>query len=104
MNDVDACEWKGRENGSPEESLEVYAQYPPGLNSASSTPAYAFSDKAMENDFDFESAASSPNHNMPIMKSPGMPTIKHNTPKRLPPALRVRNGHQSKPSVSAGAT
>ena len=101
MNDADVGEWKVGEDGSPGEHLERYAQHQLGMDSASSTPAYAFSDKAMENDFDFESAASSPNHTIPIMKSPEMPTIKHNTPKRLAPASRVRNGHQSKVSQNS---
>ncbi len=100
MNDVDSGEWKRKDNGSPGDNQEAYAQYQQAINSASSTPAYAFSDKAMENDFDFESAASSPNHFMPIMKSPEMPIIKHNSPYRLPPPVTKR-GHQTKASQNS---
>lgn len=103
MNDADARDWKGKQNVTSGDNMEGYAQFQPSMNSTSPAPAYAFSDKAMENDFDFESAASSPNNNMPTMKSPDMPTIRHNTSKRMPAAVRTRNGHQSKASVGAAS-
>lgn len=61
-----------------------------------------FNDKSMENDFDFESAASSPS---PFgtaaqnMESPAMPTIKYETPSQSSPNIR-RKYSKNRHSVS----
>ena len=59
----------------------------------------------MENDFDFESAASSPSPFGGIavdMESPEMPTIKYDTPRKKSPILKTKfnRNHSKGNSVS----
>jgi hypothetical protein len=66
---------------------------------------YHFTDKSMENDFDFESAASSPSPfgTGPVeLNSPEMPTIRHDTPRKHSPATKSRfnKNHVKANSVS----
>lgn len=96
MSDAEMGDWK-MEGGLNGDDSGVYDPY---SSTTASTAAYNFSDKIMENDFDFDSAASSPNHLAPVMKSPEMPIIKHDTPTGNTPSLNPRAGHHSKPSVS----
>ena len=61
--------------------------------------AFGFNDKAMENDFDFDSAASSPSpfRAGPVdMESPEMPTIKYDTPRKSSPKVKTKFGHHAK--------
>jgi hypothetical protein len=69
--------------------------------------AFGFSDKSMENDFDFDSAASSPSPFAPgngigrntaavNMESPEMPTIKYETPQKHSPKLKSKFGQHTK--------
>jgi hypothetical protein len=99
MSDAEMGDWK-MEGGLNGNDTGVYDPYGSITASSSSTTAYNFSDKIMENDFDFDSAASSPNHPAPVMKSPEMPIIKHDTPCRNTLSLNSIAGHHSKPSVS----
>jgi hypothetical protein len=60
---------------------------------------FEFSDKTMENDFDFDSAASSPSPFGigPVeMESPEMPTIKHDTPMKSSQALKNKMKNHNK--------
>jgi hypothetical protein len=60
---------------------------------------YEFNDKTMENDFDFESAASSPSpftFGSVSMNSPEMPMIRHDTPQKKMPA---RSPHFNKSHI-----
>jgi hypothetical protein len=62
-----------------------FGQFSPGTVASSIAPSYEFSDKIMENDFDFESAASSPSQFTPqsqAVKSPNMPMIRSDTTQR----------------------
>lgn len=73
------------------------------IDPSSMTTDYDFNDKTMENDFDFESAASSPspfNTTAATMNSPDMPTIKHEAPSRDSPKLKNRYQHAARASVS----
>lgn len=99
MNDAEMDDWK-MEGGLPTEETGAYHPYSSTAASCSSTNAYDFNDKIMENDFDFDSAASSPSHFTSAMKSPDMPTIKHNTPSRSTSIAKPRAGHRSQESVS----
>jgi hypothetical protein len=61
--------------------------------------AFGFGDKAMENDFDFDSAASSPSlfGAGPVdIGSPEMPTIKYDTPCKSSPNVRTKFRHHTK--------
>lgn len=68
---------------------------------------FNFSDKTMENDFDFDSAASSPSPFAPSasasrnaaagnMETPEMPTIKYETPHKQSPKLKSKFGQHTK--------
>lgn len=99
MSDAEIGDWK-MEGGLNGDDTGIYDPYISTTASASSTTAYNFSDKIMENDFDFDSAASSPNQLAPAMKSPEMPIIKYDTSNENTPSPNPRAGHHSKPSVS----
>lgn len=100
MNDADMGDWKV-EGDRLAANAEQYSSYPSAPASSVSTAAYDFSDKIMENDFDFDSAASSPSHFLPAVKSPVMPGPKYGTPSRSAFASKSRGGHQSAPSQSS---
>jgi hypothetical protein len=70
--------------------------------SAMSNNYGGFSDKTMENDFDFESAASSPSpFAVRPVDSPEMPTIKYDTPKQNSAMLKTKfKNHKKANSVS----
>ncbi|KFY48407.1 hypothetical protein V495_01363 [Pseudogymnoascus sp. VKM F-4514 (FW-929)] len=101
MNDAEMGDWKV-EGGHGPDDAEAYGPYSATTDSSSTATAFDFNDKIMENDFDFDSAASSPSHFASAMKSPGMPTIKHDTPSRNTPVLKHRAaGHHSKSSQNS---
>lgn len=99
MNDAEMGDWKVG-GGLGQDETETYGGYGSTSASSSTATAFDFNDKIMENDFDFDSAASSPSHFASAMKSPEMPTIKHDTPSRSTQILKNRAGHRSKSSVS----
>jgi hypothetical protein len=69
------------------------------VNPSSMNNAYGFNDKAMENDFDFDSAASSPSPfgaGPAEMESPEMPTIRYDTPRKSSPKVKTKVGHHAK--------
>jgi hypothetical protein len=82
-DDTDMGDWKVddmiRGNDEPN-----FGGYDGTINPSSMDANFGFSDKTMENDFDFESAASSPSPFGigPVdMESPEMPTIRYDTPR-----------------------
>jgi hypothetical protein len=103
MTDTDMGDWKVDDILGGNE-METYSDYQPSSNLPLSSGVFDFSDKIMENDFDFDSAASSPNNfaRAPLeVESPEMPTIKYNTPQRNSPSLsNPKFGHNSRASVS----
>ena len=99
MNDAEMGDWKVGGGHGPDDS-EAYGPYSATTASSSTATAFDFNDKIMENDFDFDSAASSPSHFASAMKSPEMPTIKHDSPSRNTPIMKHRASHHSKSSVS----
>ncbi|OBT42869.1 hypothetical protein VE00_07514 [Pseudogymnoascus sp. WSF 3629] len=101
MNDAEMGDWKVEGGHGPDDS-EAYGPYSATTASSSTATAFDFNDKIMENDFDFDSAASSPSHFASAMKSPEMPTIKHDTPSRNTPVMKHRQaGHRSKSSQNS---
>ncbi|KFY09140.1 hypothetical protein V492_05583 [Pseudogymnoascus sp. VKM F-4246] len=100
MNDAEMGDWKAGGGHGPDDS-DAYGAYSATTASPPTATAFDFNDKMMETDFDFDSAASSPSHFANAMKSPGMPTIKHDSPSRNTPVMKHRAaGHHSKSSVS----
>jgi len=64
------------------------------IDPSTMTNNFEFSDKSMENDFDFESAASSPSPfgmKAVDMGSPEMPIIKHDAPRKHSPMMRTKS-------------
>ncbi|KFZ17044.1 hypothetical protein V502_04784 [Pseudogymnoascus sp. VKM F-4520 (FW-2644)] len=100
MNDAEMGDWKVG-GGHGQDDSEAYGPYSATTASSSTATAFDFNDKIMENDFDFDSAASSPSHFASAMKSPEMPTIKHDTPSRNTPVMKHRASHHSKSSQNS---
>lgn len=95
MADADMSDWKADEMMTGGEEVQ-FAGYDGTINPTSMN-AFGFSDQAMENDFDFDSAASSPfGPGAADMESPEMPTIKYDTPRRHSPKIRTKPGHHAK--------
>ena len=86
--------------------LPNFGGYDGTINPASMDTSFEFTDKTMENDFDFDSAASSPSRfgiGPMDMESPEMPTIKFDTPGgKNSPVLRTKfaKNHNKANSVS----
>ncbi|KAE9372055.1 hypothetical protein N431DRAFT_482923 [Stipitochalara longipes BDJ] len=85
MDDTDMGDWKAEDMIAGNDPTS-FGSYGGTINPSAMNNNYGgFSDKTMENDFDFESAASSPSPFAigPVeMNSPEMSTIKYNTPKQ----------------------
>jgi hypothetical protein len=102
-DDTDMGDWKVDDimRGNDEPS---FGGYDGTINPLVMDTTFDFSDKAMENDFDFESASSSssPFGIEPAdMDSPGKPTIKCDTPRKKSPPLRNKfMNHNKVNSVS----
>ncbi|KAG9246108.1 hypothetical protein BJ878DRAFT_312470 [Calycina marina] len=92
--------WKSEETVMGTESMG-FGSYGETFNPAviQTDTAFEFNDKSMDDDFDFESAVSSPNHIVPITAEIGSPTIfmKHeNTETKSPkPKNRVRTHNKA---------
>lgn len=75
------------------------------INPSTMNNNFEFSDKTMENDFDFDSAASSPSPfgvRAVEMESPEMPTIKYDTPRKHSPLVKTKTkSHNKVNSVSS---
>lgn len=73
------------------------------IDPSSMSNGFSFTDKSMENDFDFESAASSPspfNTTIANIGSPDMPIIKHENTNKSSPKLKAKYQHKAKASAS----
>lgn len=101
VDDTDMRDWKLEDmNGNDQLS---FSGLDGTINPASMDKDHSFNDKAMENDFDFESAASSPSpFGFSIdMDSPDMPTLKYDPPRRKSPMpkSRLNRNHNKASSV-----
>jgi hypothetical protein len=96
MMDADMSDWNAQRTPLGGNGLTARA-YDGTMNPSSMENAFGFSDQAMENDFDFDSAASSPFGTGAVkMESPEMPTIRYDTPRRASSKMRMRAGHHNK--------
>ncbi|TVY29784.1 Protein MGA2 [Lachnellula hyalina] len=88
-DDADMGDWK-MEDLTGGTDMSAFGAYDGTINPASmSNNNFDFNDKTMENDFDFESAASSPSpFGMGPADSPEMPTIKYATSRKKSPMLK----------------
>jgi hypothetical protein len=103
-DDTDMGDWKAEDMVTGNEA-SAFGGYGGTIDPSAMNNNYGgFSDKTMENDFDFESAASSPSPFAigPVeMDSPEMPTIKYDTPKQNPAMLKTKfKNHNKANSVS----
>ena len=105
-DDVDMGDWKVDDMVQGNEAQD-YGAFDGTIDPSAMETNFGFNDKAMENDFDFESAASSPS---PFgigpleMDSPEMPTIKYDTPRvKNSPMLKTKfnKNHNKVNSVSS---
>jgi hypothetical protein len=74
------------------ESQSSFTPYDGTVNPLAMDTSFSFSDKAMENDFDFESASSSPNPQRDL-DSPDKPAIKHEPLRRNSSMLSKAKRH-----------
>ena len=104
-DDADMGDWKADDMMQGNEA-QNYPGFDGTINPSAMDANFGFSDKAMENDFDFDSAASSPS---PLgigpveMDSPEMPTIKYDTPRVKNSAMlktKINKNHNKANSVS----
>jgi hypothetical protein len=98
MADTDMGDWKVDDMMTGEDGAH-FGGYDGTINPSSMNNTFGFNDKAMENDFDFDSAASSPSPfgAGPVdMESPEMPTIKYDTPRKCSPKIRTKFRHHAK--------
>jgi hypothetical protein len=101
-DDADMGDWKAEDMITGNDS-SAFGGYGGTIDPSAMNNNYGgFSDKTMENDFDFESAASSPNpFAIGPVESPEMPTIKYDTPKKNSPILKTKlKNHNKANSVS----
>jgi hypothetical protein len=97
-DDTDMGDWKAEDMIAGNDA-SAFGGYGGTIDPSAMNNNYGFSDKTMENDFDFDSAASSPNRFGigPVeMESPEMPTIKYDTPKNNSPMLRTKIKNHNK--------
>jgi hypothetical protein len=100
-DDTDMADWKVEDMISSD--AHNFAVYDGTMDpSAMNNTFEMFTDKTMENDFDFESAASSPSpFAIGPIDSPEMPTIKYDTPRKYSPMMKTKSKtHNKAASVS----
>ncbi|KAL2066558.1 hypothetical protein VTL71DRAFT_2629 [Oculimacula yallundae] len=89
MADTDMGDWKAEEPMLGND-MSNYGMFEGTINPADMSN-FEFSDKTMENDFDFESAASSPSpFGIGPAASPEMTIVKQDTPRRHSPMLKSK--------------
>jgi len=103
-DDTDMGDWKAEDMIAGNDPV-AFGGYGGTIDPSAMNNNYGgFSDKTMENDFDFDSAASSPSPfaiGQVGMDSPEMPTIKYNTPKQNSAMLKTKlKNHNKANSVS----
>lgn len=97
-DDTDMGDWKV-DDVMRESDMQTFGGYDGTVNPSSMDNGFAFNDKTMENDFDFDSAASSPSPFGigPVeMESPEMPTIKYETSQKNSPLLNTKSKNYTK--------
>ena len=106
-DDTDMGEWKVDDMMQRNEAQD-FGGFDGTINPSAMDANFGFSDKTMENDFDFESAASSPSPFGigPVeMDSPEMPTIKYDTPRgKNSPMLKTKFNKDKRNSVGSRLT
>lgn len=103
-DDIDMRDWKA-DDMIKGENASNFGDYAGNgtINPSAIVNNFSFNDKCMENDFDFDSASSSPSPFAVTMdmESPQMPTIKHDTPRKISPMVRSKfRNHNKSDSVS----
>jgi len=91
-DDMDMGDWKADNIVRGNDGIS-FGVYDGTINPSAMDTNFEFSDKTMENDFDFDSAASSPSAFglRPVeMESPEMPTIKYDTPRKNNPMIKTK--------------
>ncbi|QSZ32766.1 hypothetical protein DSL72_002345 [Monilinia vaccinii-corymbosi] len=98
-DDIDMGDWKAEDmiKGEGMSNFDDYAGNGT-INPSAMLNNFGFNDRSMEDDFDFDSASSSPS---PFavkmdMESPQMPTIKHDTPRKISPMPRNKSRNYNK--------
>jgi hypothetical protein len=103
MADTDMGDWKVDEMMKGR-GPEPYGVFDGTIDPSSMNNTFGFNDKAMENDFDFDSAGSSPSPFgvCPVdMEFPEMPAIKYDTPQKSSQELKMKfKNHAKANSVS----
>jgi hypothetical protein len=97
-DDADMGDWKLDDmmRGNEQQNFDGFDGT---INPSAMDVNFEFTDKAMENDFDFESATSSPSPFGigPVdIDSPEMPTIKYDTPRKTSPMLKAKFKNRNK--------
>jgi hypothetical protein len=105
-DDTDLGDWKM--DGMVQDSEpQNYGGFDGTIDPSAMDANFGFSDKIMENDFDFDSAASSPSPFGigPVdMESPEMPTIKYDTPRdKTSPMMKTKFNKNHNKANSVGA-
>jgi hypothetical protein len=100
-DDTDMADWKV-EDMMAGNNAQNFASYDGTMDPSAMNHGFElFSDKTMENDFDFESAASTPSpFAIGPIDSPEMPTIKYDTPRKFSPLVKKSKTHNKAASVS----
>ena len=102
-DEMDMGDWKTDDDVTSRNDPPSFGGYDGTINPSAMDAHFEFSDKTMENDFDFESAASSPIAFglRPVdMESPEMPTIKYDTHRKNPVVKTKFRTHNKGNSVS----
>jgi hypothetical protein len=98
MTDTERVNWNTDEMMTGGEGGQ-FGGFDGTINPSTMSNTFGFNDKVMENDFDFDSAASSPTPfgaGPVAMESPEMPTIKYDTPRKSSPKFKLKGGHHAK--------
>ncbi|KAE8449723.1 hypothetical protein EG329_007498 [Mollisiaceae sp. DMI_Dod_QoI] len=106
-DDTDMGDWKGEDMISGDAPSFGGFDGTGTINPSAMNTNFEFSDKTMENDFDFDSAASSPSPfgTRPTqMESPEMPTIKYDTPRKHSPLLKTKAKSHNKANSQYSVT
>ncbi|KAF4633255.1 hypothetical protein G7Y89_g4860 [Cudoniella acicularis] len=104
--DADMGDWK-MEDLVGGNDASGYSGFDGTINPSKMSTNFDFNDKSMENDFDFESAASSPSPfgiGLVDMDSPEMPTIKRDTPRKTSPMLKTKLKNHNKANSQYSVT
>ena len=100
-DDTDMGDWKVEDMIAVNEA-QNFGAHDGTINPSTMSTNFGFNDKTMENDFDFESAASSPSPftsgKSVNIDSPEMPTIRYDTPRKYSSMAKAKSKHHHKAS------